>query len=286
MIFDNTHCQLGEGALWHPLRQTLLWFDINTRFLFERRVDIPTTRTYRFDNTVSAAGIIDERRIIIASDKDLFIFDLHDKTCKPIIALEADNPRTRSNDGRVDRQGGFWIGTMGRGLESGAGAIYRYYRGQLRRLYAGLTVPNAICFAPDGGCAYFADTPTHQIMRVALDAEGWPCEEPQVFVDLRGEALLPDGAIIDAAGNLWNAQWGAGRVACYDTNGRFVAAHKVPAVQATCPAFGGGDMARLFITSAAEGMAEGDVKQGQAGFTFELTGVGVGVDEPVFSDEL
>ena len=75
-----------------------------------------------------------------------------------------------------------------------------------------------------------------------------------------------------------------GRVACYDTNGRFVAAHKVPAVQATCPAFGGGDMARLFITSAAEGMAEGDVKQGQAGFTFELTGVGVGVDEPVFSD--
>ena len=71
-------------------------------------------------------------------------------------------------------------------------------------------------------------------MRVALDAEGWPVGAPEVFLDLTAEGLNPDGAVIDAEGVLWLAEWGAGRVAAYAPDGgvparcRTVAARRNP----------------------------------------------------------
>ena len=81
-----------------------------------------------------------------------------------IAPLEADNPVTRSNDGRADPWGGFWIGTMGFNAEPQAGAIYRYYKGEVLPIVRNITISNAICFAPDRSCAYYTDTPTRQIM--------------------------------------------------------------------------------------------------------------------------
>ena len=91
-------------------------------------------------------------------------------------------------------------------------------------------------------------------MRVPLDARGWPAAEPTVFIDLIAEGLTPDGAVIDAQGCLWNAQWGASRVARYGTDGRFLSAVTVAAVHTTCPAFGEADLKTLFVTSATEGL--------------------------------
>ena len=82
------------------------------------------------------------------------------------VALEADNAATRSNDGRVHPSGALWIGTMGRKAEKGAGAIYHFGGGELRRLYAGISIPNAICFSPDGATAYFTDTREAILYRV------------------------------------------------------------------------------------------------------------------------
>ena len=89
---------------------------------------------------------------------------------------------------------------------------------------------------------------------------------PEVFVDLRSEELNPDGAVVDASGNLWNAQWGAGRVACYAPDGRFVQSVPVPASQATCPAFNG---TMLYVTTAAHG-----VNDPKAGLTY-VTDIGI-----------
>jgi sugar lactone lactonase YvrE len=168
--------------------------------------------------------------------------------------LDAENPVTRSNDGRADPYGGFWIGTMGKKAEPGAGAIYRYYRGEVRRLYANISISNGICFSPDGTTAYFTDTPTRKIMQVNMDSDGWPEGEPDVFVDMNEEGLNPDGAVVDASGRLWNAQWGANRVACYGPDGRFLSEVRFSARQVTCPAFGGDRMRTLFATSAAQGL--------------------------------
>jgi len=179
------------------------------------------------------------------------------------VPLEDDNGTTRSNDGRADPQGGFWIGTMGIKAQPYAGAIYRYYRGELRQLFDRITISNAICFAPDGGAAYFTDSFSKRIQRVALDSEGWPKGEPEVFLDLRDAGLTPDGAVVDRDGNLWNAQWGAGRVACYSPDGALLRSLDVPASQTTCPAFGGAESTTLFVTSAANG-----VDEPQGGMTF------------------
>ena len=152
---------------------------------------------------------------------------------------------------------------MGKQAQSGAGAIYRFFEGELVQLFDHITIPNAICFSPDGKFAYFTDTPTRLIMRQPLDNKGWPHGDPEVFIDLRGEGLNPDGAVIDQEGCLWNAQWGASRVARYDHNGSFLCAFELPALQPSCPGFGGPDLDQMFVTSAAEDMAEVGPNDGQ-----------------------
>ncbi len=265
LIYSDTFCALGEGPLWHPTRQTLFWFDILGKRLYEH--DGQRQRHWQFDRHVSAAGWVNEEQLLIASERDLFLFMLETSAEESLVPLEADQPKSRSNDGRADPWGGFWIGTMGFNAEPGLGAIYRFYAGTLHTLYDGITIPNAIAFAPGGAYAYFTDTPTRIIRKVALDEDGWPARDPEDWLNLSGEALNPDGAVVDSQGNLWNAQWGAGRVACYNPEGRFLTAVGLAAGQVSCPAFGSADLRTLFVTSASDGAPADDRL---AGVTFSV----------------
>lgn len=278
-LHDDTSCMLGEGPLWHPVRGQLFWFDILGRRLLTREGG--TTRTWAFDRLVSAAGWVDRDRLLIASETDLFLFDLVAGTSETVCPLEADTPGTRSNDGRADPWGGFWIGTMGKGAEPGAGAIYRWHRGELRRLHNDISIPNSICFSPDRHFAYFTDTSTRIIRRQGLDlATGWPSGAAEDWLDLRSEGLNPDGSVTDADGNLWNAQWGARRVACYSPEGRFLRAVSFPARHTSCPAFGGDGLSTLFCTSAREHLSpEILASEPQNGQTFAADDVGTGLAE-------
>jgi sugar lactone lactonase YvrE len=248
MIHDDTICALGEGPLWHPLRAQFFWFDILGMRLHTKG------QHWQFDEHVSAAGWVDENTLLIASETQLFTFDLETEDMTYVCGLESDNPATRSNDGRADPQGGFWIGTMGKNAEANAGAIYRYYDGTLRKLFANISISNAICFAPDGATAYYCDTLKRKIMATDLDTDGWPTGKPRVHIDVTDETFGADGAVVDATGNLWNAQWGASRVAQYSPDGQFIQAISFPASQTSCPAFGGKDLTTLYCTSATQGM--------------------------------
>ncbi|MEP3048040.1 MAG: SMP-30/gluconolactonase/LRE family protein [Roseibium sp.] len=251
-IFDDRQCILGEGPLWHPERKQFFWFDIMNNRLHSRLDDTPMT--WQFGEHVSAAGWVSHDELLIASQTQLFLFNLETEASTKVCDLEADDPITRSNDGRADPLGGFWIGTMGIDVEPTAGAIYRLYKGELRKLYPDITVSNSICFAPDGKHAYFSDTADKTIQKVALDSDGWPVGQPELFVDLSPENINPDGSVVDADGYLWNAQWGAHRVARYSPEGKFIEAITFPATQITCPSFGSADLKTLFATSAAIGL--------------------------------
>lgn len=268
-VFDAHRCELGEGPLWHPERQELFWFDIVAKQLRSK------ARIFDFETYVSAAGWVDRDTLLLASATALSRFDISTGWSEELVPLEADNPITRSNDGRADPWGGFWIGTMGINAEPGAGAIYRYYRGEVTKLFANVTISNAICFAPDRSAAYWTDTVIRKIMRQPLDPDhGWPEGTAEVAIDLLAENLAPDGAVVDAEGNIWNAQWGAGRVAVYAPDGTFLTSVDVAGSQATCPAFGGTDFTDLYVTTAAEGLAGED--QGQ---TYVERGAGRGLPE-------
>lgn len=275
LIHDETPCLLGEGPLWHPERGELFWFDILGRRLhgaFGAR---------RLPWIATAAGWVDRDTLLVARVGGLDRYDIATGRSELVVPLAADQPGLRPNDGRADPWGGFWIGTMGLGLETQVGAYHRYHQGELRLLIPNITIPNATCFDAPRARAYWTDTPTMRLMRQRLDeADGWPVGEPEVhhaFV----EGDNPDGAVTDADGNVWIALWGAGRVAVIDPEGREIASHPVPARQVTCTAFGGADFGTLYVTSAAVALAQPLIaREPDQGRTFALTLGAKGLPEP------
>ena len=278
-VFDDRVCALGEGALWHPRIQQLFWFDIIGQKLMSQGQN--RALEWRFDEPVSAAGWVSDTEVLIASASGLWRFDWTQGRRTQLCPLEAKNDVTRSNDGRADPWGGFWIGTMGRNAEANAGAIYRYYQGTLKTLFTDITISNAICLAPDRSVAYYTDTSTKRIMSVALDRNGWPTGAPHPFVDLEPLGLNPDGAVTDAKGTLWVALWGASKVAAFDRKGAPAGTVDIPASQVTCPAFGGPDYNTLYVTSAATGLNLSENEhQTEHGMVFARENTGPGRPEP------
>jgi sugar lactone lactonase YvrE len=266
--YDETICRLGEGPLWHPLRQELFWFDITGKKLYRRQRDQITN--WQFAEHVSAAGWVDHDTLLVASQSSLSKFDIVSGKSEVVVLLDSDNPLTRSNDGRADPWGGFWIGTMGINAESEAGAIYRYYRGELRVLYEPITVSNSICFSPDRTYGYYSDTRRQIIWRQELnEADGWPVGEPKIYLDFTGTKFNPDGAVCDSDGYLWSAQWGSARLVRYTRQGNLDTVIILPTDHITCPAFGGSDLRTLFATSATQGLNDRRrAEQPLAGKTF------------------
>lgn len=279
-VFDPRICELGEGVLWHPDRRQVFWFDILGQRLMSRDGD--EELAWDFDEMHSAAGWIDHDRLLLASETGLWDFTLATGERRLLAPLEADRDDIRSNDGRADPWGGFWIGTMSKTGARGQGAIWRYHAGELRKLHEGISIPNAICFDEERARAYFSDTPASMVWKQALDPmTGWPNGEKQVFLDLRDEKLHPDGAVTDNAGRFWNAQWGSGRVACYDPEGNLLFSESFPASQVSCPAFSGPDLSQLVVTSAWEGMAEtARAAEPLAGATFARRVRAIGIAPP------
>lgn len=247
-LFDDRHAILGEGPLWHPGRAQAFWFDILGNRLLSRSGT--TQLEWQFGEHVSAAGWIDEAHLLIASETQLFEFNIDTGFQTHLHPLEKDNSATRSNDGRADPWGGFWIGTMGKNHERAAGAIYRYYDGRVHRLFKDISISNAICFDAPNNIAYFSDSARKKIFRQKIDTRGFPSGEPSIFLDLKNENLIPDGAIIDEEGHMWCAHWGSYCINRYTPNGECVQSIETPMRQPSCPAFVGEDRKTLLVTSA------------------------------------
>ena len=280
-VLCSERCHLGEGPTYDVATDTAWWFDIIGRRLFEARLDTGRTTIHSLGVMGSALGRIDAHRQLLVADDGLYVRDTTEGRMTLYRPLEADNAATRSNDARVHPSGTFWIGTMGRQAERGLGAIYALHRGELSRLYDQITIPNAICFSPDGTIGYFADTGENVLFRVELDAAtGLPRREPSALVTRRGGGGV-DGAVVDADGLIWNARWGGGCIDVYSPQGEHLRSLRVPAQQSSCPAFVGQDFSRLLVTSAWQGMGE-DAKRADPdhGRTFLLDVAARGRPEP------
>lgn len=263
-----SQCQLGEGPFCHAGR--LYWLDILQQQLHHCDEQGSKHQLVALDEMFSAGAVLENANLLLASGSALWQYQTNSQQLEKLHELESVNPLTRSNDGRADRQGGFWISTMGKNAEPQAGAIYRYYKGELVQLKSQVSIPNAICFSPAGEYAYFADSADKLIYRWLLDNAGWPQGEPQLWVDLSDQPVDPDGAVIDSAGYMWNAQWDGSQLVRYNPAGAVDQVIKMPVSRPTCPAFSTeGD--RLFISSARVGLSDSDLEQQpQAGGVFVL----------------
>jgi len=280
-VLCGERCHLGEGPTYDAATDTAWWFDIVERRLFEARLDTGRITIHSLDVMGSALARIDAHRQLLVADDGIYVRDAADGRMTLYHQLEADNAATRSNDARVHPSGTFWIGTMGRQAEQGLGAIYALHRGELSRLYDGVTIPNAICFSPDGTIGYFAYTGKNVLFRVDLDAAtGLPRGAPVALVTRRGGGGI-DGAVVDAEGLIWNARWGGGCIDVYSPQGEHLRTLRVPARQSSCPAFVGQDFSRLLVTSAWQDMGD-DAKRADPdhGRTFVLDVAARGRAEP------
>ncbi|MCP1314466.1 MULTISPECIES: SMP-30/gluconolactonase/LRE family protein [unclassified Halomonas] len=257
----DCRCELGEGPQWQAQSARLYWCDILGKRLHWLDPATQVHSSFALERMTSCAAPVEDGRLLLIGENQLTLFDPKRQKQTALMAFEADNPVTRSNDARVDRHGSLWLSTMGKNAEPGAGSLYRLHRGKLHTLRSGLTIPNAICFSPKGDTAYFTDTPTGRVLRWALDDQGWPIGEPEPFADFTQTEGNPDGAVMDSHGCLWLALWGAGQVVRLNTQGQIIGRIDLPVSQPSCPAFAGADLKTLYITTAREGFSAEQLAQ-------------------------
>jgi sugar lactone lactonase YvrE len=256
-IFSQHVCELGEGPSYDALRNRLFWFDIVNCKLLEKAWPDGVTRIHQLPEMASAIAPIDADRQMLFTETGLWIRHEADGRLELHCEIEADKPDTRSNDARVHPSGAFWLGTMGKSAQDKAGAIYWHLGGEVRRIYPSLSIPNSICFSPDGRVAYFTDSREGILYSVECDpANGLPKGEPRPLVDRRGVRGGIDGSVTDLEGKIWNAYWGGGSLDCYAPDGRLLESVAIPARQSSCPAFVGPNADRLVVTSAWQDMDE------------------------------
>lgn len=279
-LFVDSRCELGEGPFWHPLLERLFWFDILNQTMLSAGTDGHIVDRITFKDTVSAGAVIDRGSLAVAQSGALLRYDFATDSTSVIVEIEGDVPTNRTNDSRVDRTGGFWIGTMGRKAEAGVGGVYQYRAGQTTKVIDNIRIPNSICFSPDGRTAYFTDS-GKTIVKCATDpATGLPVGPWEDFFTMEGPGGA-DGSVVDSEGYLWNARWGGGKVIRISPDGKLDKVVEVPGItQVSCPAFGGKDLKTLYITTAREHMTPEQIeREPHAGSVFA-----VALDVPGIAD--
>ena len=269
-------CELGEGPHYNCATNTAWWLDIVGRKLMEFQLANETVIGHSLPRMASQISTIDGDRQLLCMEDGFYIRQIVTGSLTFLAELEADNPVTRSNDGRVHPSGNLWIGTMGKQAEKQAGAIYWFNGKEVRCLFPDISIPNSICFSPDGKIAYFADTAVNTIWRVATDpSTGMPTGTPEGF--LTGDDLPLggrfDGSVTDANGVLWNASWGGGAVSGFAPDGSLVQTFEIPTAQTTCPCFVGKDLQQMLVTSARQGLSQQQLALDPgAGYTYIIKG--------------
>ncbi len=222
---------LGEGARWDARRRELLRVDIIDGRVYRDQVDddgslIPV-RTYQVPGTVGAITPIEgDEGWLLASNRS-FVHLSPDGSLRPLAEVAPEG--TRMNDAACDPQGRFWAGTKAHDNRAGGGALYRLDRdGHTELMLDGLTISNGLGWSPDGGTMYLADTIPRVIHAFAFDGERGTIADGRVLVTV-AEGVGPDGLTVDAAGDLWVAIFGAGRVQRYSPDGELREELHVPA---------------------------------------------------------
>ncbi|KAK4232775.1 hypothetical protein C8A03DRAFT_39591 [Achaetomium macrosporum] len=267
----ETHCSLGEGPYYEPATNTLRFVDIIQKQLHTVSLtEGPSSlKTLQFDEAVTVTADIDGRdpqeALLVGAKQGLAV--LERKTGKyEYVTKFADEKaaRIRSNDGVVDPNGRFWLGTMtdfGQGPFQPEGSLYRFtHTAAATRTRSGLTIPNSVGFSPDGCTMYFTHSTAREVVAWDYDpSSGGSLTNERVFYRHASGPGEPDGFRVDTEGNLWHAVYGEGRVLKISPAGEVVGEVKIPTRNATCCEFvGGGD---LVITTAADEEGEGESKR-------------------------
>jgi L-arabinonolactonase len=271
---------LGESPVWSEREQALYWIDIRGRLV--RRLDVESGEldSWPMPELVGSLALRADGNILVALASQIALFRPARGSLEAIAAPYKGEDGMRFNDGRCDREGRFWVGSMHDIDRRPTGTLYRLDARGCVPMLGGIAVPNSLAWSPDGRTMYFSDgvEPVISSFPFSADGELGPRRE---FARL--DAGLPDGATIDAEGFLWSAHYGGSRITRYRPDGSIDRVVEMPVSQPTCLAFGGPELATLYITSAAQKLSA-DERAGQplAGALMALESGVRGLPEPLF----
>lgn len=272
---------LGECSSWHAQSGQLWWTDIAGRQIYRYTLGTQALDHFETPRRLCSFAFTDcPDQLIAAFENGIALYHPADQHCDWIYRLEDDHAPVRFNDGRTDRQGRFWAGTMMEGpfdTLRPLGEIYCFDRnGIVFRHNEPVKITNSLCTSPDGRKLYFSDSPRHTIFVCSLD-EGGQLHNQRIFARTPA-GCQPDGATTDVEGCLWSAYWGGGCLMRYAPDGHTTQAVTLPVSQPTSVAFGGKNMNLIFVTTAKDGLTDTElVHQPQAGdmFIYETDVIGL-----------
>lgn len=276
---------LGESPSWLARERCLYWIDLRAPAL--RRLD-PASGAVESWAMPDLIGAVVGRRgggVVVAVRHGLYGFDPETAELTPLASVESGPPENRLNDAKCDPAGRIFCGSMWDfGLRTTGGLYSVDAAGAVTQLRAGVTVANAIAFAPDGRTLYFTDTRLGAIEQADYDPATGEVGPWRLFAAADVAPGRPDGATVDADGYLWNARYQGGCLARFAPDGRLDRLVELPVSQPTSCAFGGPDLRTLYVTTARQKLsAEALAAEPLAGALLALD-VGVaGLVEPLFA---
>lgn len=276
---DDTRCTLGESPTFDERRDVLWWCDIAERAIHGFHLHEGRTQTHHFESEVGSIGIAETGRLVVALRNEVGLFDPESGIFERIAEIEATNPDTRLNDGKVGPDGAFWVGTMDDrnvSRKEPLGSLYRVEAsGKVEKKIDGLMVSNGLAFSPDGRTMFHADSRGPWIDRWSFDPATGDISGRRRIAVLDDESGRPDGGATDATGAYWSAGVSAARLNRFSPEGELLEVYPIPVAAPTMPCFGGAGLTKLYVTSLRVGRAPDLLDR------YPLTGITIVADSPV-----
>jgi sugar lactone lactonase YvrE len=262
-------CAVGESPLWDARRSCWYWVDITARAIWRLDPVGGALRAWHADEMVACIALDENGGFIAGMESGIFRLALGDKADAVMLAAPAESMAgKRFNDGRCDRQGRFWSGTMALDMTHApaVGMLYRYSSAQgiSAPVVSGLVTQNGLAWSPDGRTMYLSDSHASRRVVWAFDydiASGTPGGQ-RVFVDMTQHPGRPDGAAMDIDGCYWTCANDAGMLHRFTPNGRLDRSIALPLAKPSMCSFGGADMRTMLVTSISAGAPAGDQMAG------------------------
>jgi L-arabinonolactonase len=276
---------LGESPVWCSTDHVLYWVDIKRPAIHLFHPATGHCKTWPMSEETTAIGLRQGGGVIVSLRSSLATFDFHTGEVRKLPGEILSHPEMRFNDGRCDRHGRFWVGSLHEARQPETASLYRFDPdGRRTEMVTGVTVSNGIAWSLDNRVMYFADSWTRTIFSFDFDLDSGSLHNQRIFVRLPEGAGVPDGATVDAEGFLWSATFDGGCVTRYAPDGRTDRVIRMPVQRPTSCTFGGEDLSILYVTSASMGLTEQQrVEAPLAGGLFAVDAGVRGVPEPRFA---
>lgn len=275
---------LGEGALWCPAEQRLWWIDISNPSFWSWQAHTHKVEHWPLPKPVGSFAQRAGGGFLFAFRSGYATLDAPGGELRWLQPPGLSLGDERFNDGKVDRAGRFWAGTLDRRLSSPIGQLYCLDKGVVKAVDRGFTISNGIGWSPDNRVMYFTDTPSRRIYRYDFDLAAGTATNRRVFVEVEAGHGGPDGLTVDAEGFVWSAQFDRWCVNRYAPDGRLERSVRLPVQRPTTCMFGGADLSTLYVTSARMGLDEAQLsEQPGAGGVFALQPGVRGLPEPSYA---